>query len=483
MLHCGTDEQFGVLREFLRTRYSEEIVSAAMGIPRIADFDKRDPRQPIRDTLVRFFFGGAAVPIGEFHQAVPGPALDAMRSLGLIERSGADRVFCPLILYPTHGLFLISDRFMGPDGQPASGDREFVYFALTANTQSYFAMLPERPCEAFLDVGAGCGAAALAQAQWARTTSCATDISERSTEFARFNARLNGVTNVECLQGSLLEPVEGRTFDRIGCHPPYDLSSSSPWTFADGGADGEFVIRGTIAGLPAHLAPGGEFFALFRGGDREGQPLESRIREWLGERNQDFDIALVVRGIVPVQDYVIGSILSTSHDFKLYETYVERFRELRVEQLVYSSLLIRRKTQAGTPLTLRRQAGVQCTAAELEWLLDWETALPQLDMGGTIIMAAPDAELTIRHRPANGEMRPANYRLRANTPFTEELECPEWVAMLVSQCAAPKPSEQLFNDMRQQSPLNAEQFSAAVKRLVSAGVLRISDARGPAPIA
>lgn len=472
MLSSGTWEQFQNLRDFLRSRFSEEIVSAALGVPRIRDFDKRDPRSPIRDPLVRFLFAGAAVPIVELHRAIPAPALDAMGRLGLIAQSG-DHVWCPFILYPTYGLHLLSDRFMNPDGTPRAGEREFVYFALTPNTQTYLDMLPEHGCEAFLDVGAGCGAAALTQARVARC-SVAADISPRSTSFAQFNARLNDLSNAECVTGSLYEPTGSRMFDRIGCHPPYDLSSTSPWTFADGGDDGEFVIRGTIAGLPDHLAPGGEFYALFRGGDREAAPLEHRVREWLGERHAEFDIALAVRGIVRVEDYAISSILSTTHDFHLYESYLERFAALQVRQLVYSNLLVRRRRTAGPPLTIRRDAGARCTFVELGWLLDWERIAPQFDLAGTFLVASPDMEMLVRHRALHGDLRPTDYRLVARTPFPCEMDCPEWVALVVARCAVPKPAEQVYQETREQTPVSPDQFSAAVKRLISAGVLQVA---------
>jgi SAM-dependent methyltransferase len=376
-------------------------------------------------------------------------------------------------VYPTHGLWLISDRFTLPDGTQVQGEREFVYFALTANTQAYLEMLPSDPCESFLDVGAGCGAAALVQAR-SVGSAVSSDICPRSTLFARFNVMLNGPGNVEVVQGSLYEPVAGRQFDRIGCHPPYDVSAATPWVFADGGSDGEFVIRGTIQGLPEYLAPGGSFYGLFRAADRADEPLEQRVRKWLGDSHAEFDIALVVRGVVDCRDYAIASILSTNHDFGTYEAMIGRFAELGVERLVYSNLLVRRKTDRSEPQTLRREMGARCTAEELDWLLAWEAASPGFDLSGSMLRLSPHAELLVRHHVVDGELEPESYLLNTTAPFATGMPCPEWVAVLVSNSGAGTTAEKLYESLHATAPIEPHQFEAAIKRLISAGVLQLA---------
>jgi hypothetical protein len=471
-MKMGSAEQFATLRTFLRSRYSADIVAAALGIKSMAEFEQREDGRPVRDPLVRLFFAGAAIPASDFHSAVPTAAADAMLALGLVAREGRS-VWCPVMLYPIGSLFFVSDRFTNPDGSPFEAGREFVYFALTPNTRNFMASLPHHPCEAFLDIGAGCGAAALVQAAFA-SSSAATDIAERSTLFASFNAALNGLTNVEALQGSLYEPVAGRMFDRIACHPPYDISASTPWTFADGGDDGEAVVRGVIQGLPDHLLPGGEFFSLFRASDRTGKPLEHRIREWLGDRHTEFDLGIVVRETTHLQDYVLTAIMSTTRELSRYEELMERMRSLGVEQLAYANLIIRRKTDTTPPLTLRRNMGERCTSAELEWLLDWETKSPAVDISGMVPVVSPAMELVVRHRSVRGELRPSEYSFHASLPFAEETQCPEWIVVLVSNCDGVRTANEVYTLMQKHGPVQPAQFFAAVKRLVSAGVLQLA---------
>jgi SAM-dependent methyltransferase len=351
-------------------------------------------------------------------------------------------------------------------------DREFVYFPLTDNTRHYIASLPTSSCESFLDIGAGCGAAALVQARYART-SVASDISARSTLFARFNAILNDLPDVQALQGSIYEPVAGRTFDRIGCHPPYDISSAAPWSFADGGDDGEFVIRGVVEGIPDHLAPGGEFIALVRASDRTGAPLEQRIRSWLGERHEEFDLAIVVRDVSSPRDYALASVLSTSGELSQARDIIRSMDEKGIEQLPYVHLIVRRKTGRSAPLTLRRELGARCTAIELEWLLEWESVAKSIDLMDAVLKVSPAAQLVVRHEMRNGGLRPVDYTLVANMPFAAEMQCPEWIAVLLSNCDGKRTTSEVYEIMKETGPIQPDQFCAAVKRLVSAGVLQL----------
>ena len=473
MIQLGRDDQFLLVRNYLRERYTDEIVAAALGARSLTGFTDRDPRKEIRDPLARLFFAGAAVPLSDVRAAMPAPVLDAFGSLGLLRFADDQNryLWCTVVLYPLGGLHFVSDRMVFPDGS-AMSDPDFVYFALTPNTLRYLNTLPEYSCESFLDVGGGCGAAALLQSRYA-AHAVASDISPKSTLYAEFNRRLNGIANVEVVQGSIYDPVGDRQFDRIGCHPPYDLSTTVKWTFADGGDDGEMVIRSAVEGLPKHLAPGGEFIAQFRAADIVNVPLEQRLRSWLGERHSDFDVVLVVRETSTVHEHLFDAVLKANAGLDVYHSCLKRFSERGVQQLVYGSVLIRRKQFGSAAVTVRKNVGRRCGYAELRWALDAEQARAPIDVDTVVLRVSPDVEVDVKHRVnESGHLLPTDYKLVCSTPFSEELTCSQWLAVLLSEFDGRRTGADVFQRMQQHGPVEPAQFEAAVQRLVAMSVLR-----------
>ena len=88
--------------------------------------------------------------------------------------------------------------------------------------------------ERALDVGTGNGIQALLLSRHAGHV-VATDVNPRALAVAAFNLALNGVTNIELREGSLLEPVAGERFGCIVSNPPYVVSPDAAFTFRDSG--------------------------------------------------------------------------------------------------------------------------------------------------------------------------------------------------------------------------------------------------------
>lgn len=119
-----------------------------------------------------------------------------------------------------------------------------------------------------LCTGSGCVAVTLAkQHKTARVT--ATDIRAEALAVAAQNAERHGVADrVVFVEGDLLAPIAGQTFDVIVSNPPYIAHSEfpaldvgvrdyEPRVALDGGADGLDFYRRLAADVPASLAPGG----------------------------------------------------------------------------------------------------------------------------------------------------------------------------------------------------------------------------------
>lgn len=121
----------------------------------------------------------------------------------------------------------------------------------------------------FLDIGTGSGAICISILKFCKTArAAAIDISEKSLEVAKFNARKFNVDDrIEFLHGDLFEPVGKRKFAAIISNPPYIPTAeiknlqaevlTEPVTALDGGADGLNFYRRIISGAKDFLLPAG----------------------------------------------------------------------------------------------------------------------------------------------------------------------------------------------------------------------------------
>ena len=155
----------------------------------------------------------------------------------------------PLVrLAPHEDLLIASDRRVG-----AAGADHVVGVHPPSLTLAHLTV--RAPAETALDVGTGCGIQAILVSRHSERV-VATDVNERALEFAAFNARLNGVENVEFRAGSFFDPVDRMRFGLVTCNPPYVISPESAYMFRDSGLDGDTVSRHVAERAPDHLAEG-----------------------------------------------------------------------------------------------------------------------------------------------------------------------------------------------------------------------------------
>ena len=133
---------------------------------------------------------------------------------------------------------------------------------------------------AALDLGTGCGLQALLSANHS-TRVTATDVNPRALRYAAFNAALNGIGNVQLVQGSWLRPVRGQKFDLIVANPPYVISPDSTFVYRDSGKPGDLVSRRLVREIPSHLAENGTATILCNWVHRRDQPWSAPLAEWV----------------------------------------------------------------------------------------------------------------------------------------------------------------------------------------------------------
>jgi predicted O-methyltransferase YrrM len=109
--------------------------------------------------------------------------------MGLLRESGR-RVRSPIRIMQTHGFAVAADA----PGEP--GIQADHVMAVSGSSAFLAGITDRRPVGAALDLGTGTGVQALLASRQADRV-VATDPNPRALEFARFNALVNGVENIE----------------------------------------------------------------------------------------------------------------------------------------------------------------------------------------------------------------------------------------------------------------------------------------------
>jgi methylase of polypeptide subunit release factors len=447
----------GALVEFRRgleaAGFTADAITARAGVPTIYDFvtlrdGRPDPGLPndALDTLVRLLIDGEPVPCALADAHLPAALIAAAQRLGLVRTVEADeRVYVPtVLLYPTHGVYITSDLEhdpLAPRGAPYDLPDDVVYAAITGSTRTFLSLLPDTPCDRFLELCAGTGIAALIAAPRAGTA-VATDIAERSVAFARFNAALNGFTNVRVASGDLYGPVAGETFDRIVAHPPYMPALQDGLIYRDGGEDGEQITRRILEGLPEHLVPGGRFDCTCILTDRKGAPVEARIRTMLGEHAAEFDIIVVVTQANDPEEAYARLVREQRASFDNAVQHVRRFRALGTERIVGCSLVLLRHDRPRPAVTVRRARSEHTDAAAIEWLSAWMRVSGDPTLTERLLDArprlSPNAQLKIDYVAAPNGWQAEGCGLLVDSPFAMAVNVSMEVASFLASCDGTK---------------------------------------------
>jgi SAM-dependent methyltransferase len=210
--------------------------------------------QPALLTLIKLFLSDRAFARREVLTVLPEGVVQFLLGIGLLEQV-KDQYRAPFLVFPVRGRYIVTDHF-GDIHSLAERQRVFQL----GKEQNILAngLLPG-PCGAALDLCTGSGMFAILAAEHAEHV-WSVDVNPRAVNFTRFNALLNDVRNLECVEGDLYEPLHGLTFDRILANPPYNPAvgpKDAARLSVHGGLGGEELLFRVIAGLDRHLRPNG----------------------------------------------------------------------------------------------------------------------------------------------------------------------------------------------------------------------------------
>jgi methylase of polypeptide subunit release factors len=195
-----------------------------------------------------------------------------------------------------------------------------------------------------LDLGIGSGVQAMRAANRVERVVGA-DLNPRALAFARFNAALNGVSNLELRLGSWLEPVQGDRFDLVLANLPFIIGPDFDLLYRNpGDTEGE-TFGALLKALPDVLTDGGIAQAFCHWPIRSGQTWVDPLREWTEGIDHR---AVFVRIIVDdIAQYSARSVRMKDNDHELYRETVGRwlrhFTAIGIEAMGFGMVAIQRR--------------------------------------------------------------------------------------------------------------------------------------------
>ncbi len=280
--------------------YSEAAVCRRLGLGDITELKwkalpiYRDERLAERDAqalAMELFLLQGAVAAGELDQLLSAPSQAVLLQTGILEIDSSGQARARASLFPSGDSLIFSDHAWHKLPHPGykTVPRDLVMF-VGSDSRWLARATVRRPFRACLDLCTGSGVQALLAAAHSERV-LAVDINPRAVRCARFNATVSGAANMEVAEGNLFEPVSATDrFDLITANPPFVSSPMDEMLFRDGGPSGEAIQQRIVEGLPRHLAPGGIAQIVTELGERDGEPVVKRVRQWLNGAPMDIHI-------------------------------------------------------------------------------------------------------------------------------------------------------------------------------------------------
>ncbi|QNE76526.1 methyltransferase [Streptomyces finlayi] len=305
------------------------------------------------DTLVRLFLLQRPVPYERAGAALP---VEECVEDGWLRRDG-DEVRAAVDVRPYGGpegedWFIVSDLGCAVGGAGGIGSHEEgVVLGVGGASTTLAGITVREPVASALDVGTGSGIQALHASQHA-TRVTATDLNPRALAFTRLTLALSGAAPADLREGSLFEPVSGKTFDLIVSNPPFVISPGARLTYRDGGMGGDDLCRTLVQQAGDRLNEGGYAQFLANWQHVEGEEWQDRLRTWVP---RGCDAWIVQREVQDITQYTelwlrdSGDHRSDPAEYTArYEAWLDEF-EARGTKAVGFGWITLRKTAAAEP--------------------------------------------------------------------------------------------------------------------------------------
>jgi len=289
------------------------------------------------NVLVRLFLLGAVVDETTLEEFLSAAVIEFCRSSNLLVTEDG-MVRARIVIVPVEDLLFASDAFH------ILGTADAGNFVLPASTHSanFLRYLTLRgPVDSTLDLGCGCGIHALFAARHSERV-VASDVSPHALWYTQFNAALNGIDNIETVEGSLFEPLTGQTFDLVISNPPFVISPSETFEYRDNPMELDEFCKALAREAPQHLNDGAHLQMLCEWVEIEGEPWQQRISDWI----RGCDAWILHTTPLSPEGYVrqrANDVSGDSVDTGAVDTWQQYFHEHRVRAVHPGIITLRRR--------------------------------------------------------------------------------------------------------------------------------------------
>jgi SAM-dependent methyltransferase len=401
--------------------YSDEGISKRLFVDGTTSIKLNDMARLLRrtnqgtplDTLIRLFLIGTTVDMGAAREAFHGMEIGSLAEAGLLSVDG-NTVGAKVKLHPVHiklpplqHLFLAHDharRLRSPS------KRDYV-MGVASSTLALANVTVRRRIGAALDLCSGSGFHALLAARHSDRVT-AVDLNPRAARLTAFNTRLNGIGNVESLEGDLFRPVEGRKFDLIVCNPPFVISPGEEYLYRDNKMQGDQLCRRIVREAANFLNDGGYFQMLCNWVEPPGEDWGENIRRWFDGTGCD---AWVMRtqtrhAEAYASEWINHSEFQEAKDpNRLFDEWMAYLDAQGITAISYGLIAMRRSS--GKANWFKADDGPEKLPGPCGDLIErgfrlkdyLGTVRDDSTLLGSLFVISPDARLEMRFRPSSGE--------------------------------------------------------------------------------
>lgn len=242
-------------------------------------------RDPDLSYFFRVIFLNERTTRPEMQQQFPDPLLDRLvETKALVQENGSYQFTFSFV--PFKHLILARDAFHIYLRDSSHKFKDRVWLGADSILLAHFlhGLLSGQRFKEALEIGVGTGIQILLAAQHA-DQAVGVDINTRAIAFAKINAQINRVHNVEFIPSNLFENVHGK----------FDLILANPW-YCDLKSGGLEEIPGILDGLDDHLRETGLLIMLTTSYVKAGRDMVfEKLKEFLKER-RGYDLEAKVVG-------------------------------------------------------------------------------------------------------------------------------------------------------------------------------------------